>query len=107
MIFVWRKLGFLAVVIPFSLLCIVQIVVDSIFGEGFYSQHDLIGGFLLMISGFIVFFLGRRLNNPAPPPLGESQATPIRKEPVHTFFWIPMEFWGGVAVLWGIVVVVA
>lgn len=50
---IWSGLGFSVAVITFGSLLLFNFVLDSQFGEGYYSSHDWAIGTALMLGGLI------------------------------------------------------
>ena len=92
MLLIWRGLGVAAVLIPFLLGWAVQSTTDFIYGSGAYRTHPGITGGALLVSAFLVFALGKRVNRKIPP----SEDNPFgREKPLHqhSLFGIPLEYW--------------
>ena len=97
---IWRGWGILAVVLGFGALVAAQSIVDAVAGRGTYSENSgLFGGVALVIGGVATFFLGRWLNDP-------KRNRVLVDKPRNDLFWIPMEIWGGVLVVGGLVMFV-
>lgn len=89
---IWRGLGILVVLIPFLFGLLVQFLVDKIWDVGTFAAHPTIAATILLISGAIIFFLGRHVNRRIPP----SDGNPFGREKgddQHSLFLIPMEYW--------------
>lgn len=93
MVFVWRGLGMLSLVVPFGVLLASQLSVDALMGTGYYSSHKIVPSLSLAIGGVLVWFVGRYVNDRKRryhtfPDTGK---TIMVKKP-HMLFWIPMEW---------------
>jgi len=93
MLFIWRGLGILSVVVPFGVALAGELSVDGIMGKGYYSSHTEIPAFSLAIGGQLVWLIGRYANSKERrfrtlPDTGQT----VRVQSTHTFFWIPMEW---------------
>jgi|GEM_PF-3176206 len=92
MILIWRGMGILAILIPFTLIFLAQYVTDLIVGDGYFKTHPLLSGLTHLLSAAIVFFIGKHVNRRIPP----SESNPFGKEKgdmQHSLFEIPLEFW--------------
>ena len=97
---IWTGLGFLAGVITFGSCLLFNFVLDSQFGEGYYSSHLWAVGAALVVGGFISSAIGFALK-------GRSDRFVVDEETgerlvinnsSHTFFFIPMH-WAGVVIM--------
>lgn len=84
---IWTRKGILGFVIPFG----VAIICQLLFGE-----TPLIAGIGYTVSAIPVWWLGRKWNTKVPP-----------KKHKHTLFWIHLEYWGILAALLGLIIVVS
>ena len=92
---IWRGWGILAIIIPGIIIVLIQLLAESIFGEGAYQQNkEWLFALGLLIASPIVWLLGRRLNRTQPRQLTD-QATGktviLRKQ--HSMFFIKFEYW--------------
>lgn len=105
---IWKRWGILVVVIGFGLLVVTELVVDAVWGEGTYAAHsDLWAGAGFVLGGAVISAVGLRLNRWAR--TEEGPWLPISQLPYrerHTFFWLPMEYWGVLLVMVGLIMVV-
>jgi hypothetical protein len=102
---IWSGLGFLVAVITFGCLLLTEFVAESAFHDGsYYQTHGwpkLVG---FLAAALIVWPLGRYLN----PKRGRVLIDPESGRQVvfksgHTLFFVPMEYWGPVLVVLGII----
>lgn len=105
---IWKRWGILVFVIGLGFLAVTQLVVDAVWGEGTYAaDSDLWAGVGFVFGGAVILVLGARLNEWARteegPWLPTSQL-PYRER--HTFFWLPMEYWGVLLVMVGFTMVI-
>jgi len=105
---IWKRWGILAFVIGFGSLVVTQLVVDAVWGEGTYTaDSDLWAGVGMMLGGAVTLAVGLRLNRWARtehgPWLPTSQL-PYRER--HTLFWIPMEYWGALLTMVGLIMII-
>lgn len=93
MVFIWRGMGILSVIVPFGVLMASQLSVDGMMGSGYYSSHSAVPAFSLAIGGVLVWLIGRYVNSRKRryhtfPDTGKT----IQVQKPHMFFWIPMEW---------------
>ncbi len=96
---IWSGLGFLAGVITFAFLLIFNFVLDSQFGEGYYSSHPwaigsalILGGIASSAGGFVL--KGRTDRYVVDETTGERL---VINNSSHSFFFIPMH-WAGLVI---------
>jgi len=89
---IWRRWGVLAPVLAFVILIATQASIDGIHGAGTYTANGWAKALALILGGLAVGGLGYFLNARAK----------AAQEATHTFFFIPMEIWGGLLVGMGI-----
>jgi hypothetical protein len=87
MLIVWRGFGFLAPVIAIAALLGTQAVI----GNSYYDSHGWPKFVAGLVAGLLVLLAGYGLNKDRPS--GNN----------HTFFWIPVEAWGVIIFIYGIV----
>ena len=91
---IWQGFGYLAIVIPFVVLLLMQVGVDGIAGKGYYTAHDWVQSLAVVIAALIVAAVGFYLNRQPGKVLIDpetNQKVEFRRR--HTFFWIPLEYW--------------
>jgi hypothetical protein len=100
---IWQGLGFLAAIIPVLIAVLFEMIFDGKFGKGYTDRHHWIWGVSMLISAAVLWFLGTKLTD-----LGRQlidpqtgQVVTLRKK--HTLFWIPMQYFGIILALAGIV----
>jgi len=98
---VWTGAGVLVLLIG-----IVSWVIGTAVGG---DQYGIVGGgFGLMVGAAGIWFLGKRLNDPAKarilvdPQTGE----PVLLQRTHTLFWVRMEIWAVILALGGIAYII-
>lgn len=105
---IWSGLGFLVLVITVAVSCLMNFVLDSQFGEGYYSSHQWAAGVTVLIGGLISSMVGFVLKSRSDREVidvktGERLVINLSS---HTFFFIPMHWAGIVAAIIGGVVAV-
>jgi hypothetical protein len=100
---IWQGLGFLAALIPVLIAVLFEMIFDAKFGKGYTNQHHWIWGVSMLVSAPVLWFLGNKLTGPGreliDPKTG--QVVTLRKK--HTLFWIPMQYFGLLLIVAGIV----
>ncbi len=99
MIIAYRGLGLLGIGIPCITSLIAQLILDSIFGEDYYSNHPVVHSFVLVIAAAIIWIVGIRLNsdpNQLSIPTQTGQQPEVRKK--HMIFWMPLQYFSIVIV---------
>jgi len=106
---IWSGLGFLAGVITFAFLLLFNFVLDSQFGEGYYSSHPWAIGTALIFGGIVSSGIGFML-------MGRSDRYVVDEETgdrlvvnnsSHSFFFVPMHWAGIVIAAIGVVVAIS
>lgn len=93
---IWSGLGFLAAVIIFACLLVCNLMMDSIWGKGYYSAHYWTIAMGMLAAAPIVWWVGNLLRK-RNAQIVIDKAT--GKEMVldrgnHHLFFIPMHLWG-------------
>lgn len=95
---IWSGFGIVVPILAFGICFIVQMVFDSLFGHGFYTSHAIPKLFAGLAGGAALFFLGSWMNSDAnisrilvDPNTGERVSV---SNGSHTFFFIPVQYWG-------------
>jgi hypothetical protein len=94
MLIIWRGLGCLTPIVAIVVFVGTQLIVDAIFGKGSYTERsNIYGSLALVISGIALWVIGSRINQPRV--INHPQLGPVKQEGgQHTFFFIPVEYWG-------------
>jgi hypothetical protein len=100
---IWQGLGFLAAIIPVLIAVLFEMIFDGKFGKGYTDQHHWIWGVSMLISAAVLWFLGTKLADPGRQLIDPKtdQVVMLRKK--HTLFWIPMQYFGIILGIAGIV----
>lgn len=101
---VWSGLGFLVAVIGFGCLLGTELFVEGTLGEEYYLAHAWPGLVGCLVGGAIIWFLGQFLNTRGTKTLVDPETgeeVPVRGR--HSFFFIPMQYWGPILGVVGIV----
>lgn len=94
MVVIWRGYGWLVPVLVFGAFLVSQVVVDTIYGDGFYKANDWPKYTATVTGALIVAALGYLLNYKWRRELvDEETGQPAGKAPSHTLFFIPVEYW--------------
>jgi hypothetical protein len=94
--FVSRGHGYLVIVFYFGALVLTQLVVDSIYGKGFYSLNAWPKYVAVALGSIMCWIVGRWLNSGAvrrfvDPKTRKEVVTP---SPRHDFLFVKVEYWG-------------
>lgn len=93
MLLIWQGWGLLAIAIPVVVCLIVQVVIDTIFGAGYYSTHQFLVALALALSAAAVWFAGAKLNGgPTQTLVDPKTGVQYEFKRKHTIFWIPMQW---------------
>lgn len=105
---IWRGWGVLAAVFGFGGLVVMQLLLDSVGGSGTYQENsNLWGGLGLLIGGVLTGWLGVRWNRgEARVLVDEETGERVEVKAEHSLLWIKMEYWGGMFVAGGAVMMV-
>jgi hypothetical protein len=71
--------------------------------------HERLGeGLAMIVSAAGIWFAGKALNDPAKARIliDPQSGQQVRVQKTHTLFWIKMEWWAIVVVIWGIYIIV-
>ena len=99
MILIWTGWGVILIFIPILLMLFSYLL-------GLNTDNDFILGIVLLISGALMWFLGKRIN------IGEEKTyidvetqeqIQVSTKNRHTLFFIPIHYWGILVALFGIV----
>jgi len=90
---IFKGLGILGLIIPVLCLMLVQYVIDTFFGTGFYTEHEACKIAALLISAGAVYVIGTALNkNAVKDVIDVKTGTLIRIKDDHTLFFIPLQY---------------
>jgi len=96
---VWQGFGFLAALIP--LVC--GMALQAIIGDSPINT-----GIGYILGAIPVWYLGKKWNAKPGRTLTDNQSgEQIEVKNKHSFFWIKMEYWAGVAAVIGIIMIVS
>ena len=112
MIFVWRGKGFLVPVLVIGMLVATQLVVDALGGADTYTEDPTRwGGVGLALAGAAVYLLGQKLDGAAARServlRDEQTGERVALREVHTFFFVPVRYWGLLLLAGGALMLVA
>lgn len=93
MIFIWHRWGILAPLIPLPVLALTQLLVDSIVGKGYYLATAWPKVVAILFAAATVSLVGYALNR---------RHAELNQK--HRFFWLPVEYWGAVILVFGLYV---
>jgi hypothetical protein len=104
MIFIiWRGLGFLVAVITFGCALIANLMSNAIAGEGYFDHHKWPLGVALLISALICWYVGDfLLHRPGRVVIDKKTGKELTLKKSHTFFFIPMHWWGAILVVFAL-----
>lgn len=107
-VIVWTRLGFLVLVIAFAAFLSTEWIVEAANADPSYYQNNgwpkivasVVGGSLVSLLGF---YLNRKIDSRelVDPKTGERML--FTTGGGHTFFFIPMQYWGPIIVVFGFV----
>lgn len=102
---IWNGLGFLVVVIGFGCLLITEFLTETAFNDDqYYQSHNWPAFVALLIAGVIVWFFGRHLNSKGAKCLIDPETNQeVMLKNNHSLFFIPMEYWGPIFLVLGII----
>jgi len=103
----WTGLGFTVPVIALASLVIAQMGTDSLMGDGYYTTHAWARLAGSAFAGFVLWTSGSWLNKGAEALLSKDENEDEGEEEaeeapdIHTFFSIPMQYWGFIVAVAG------
>jgi len=100
---IWQGLGFLAAIVPILIAVLFEIIFDGRFGKGYTEQHHWIWGVSMFVSAAVLWFLGTKLADPGRQLIDPQTGQVVMLRKKHTLFWIPMQYFGIILALAGIV----
>jgi hypothetical protein len=104
---IWRKWGILVVIIALACFAGSNLAMRAIFQEeGYYQEHGWPKAVAALVAALILWPLGRYMNrseerNLVDPETGE--AVKFATGGGNDFFFIPIEFWGAILAVVGVV----
>lgn len=99
---VWSGHGYLVAVFTFASCLLMELTTRAVFqDDSYYQDHLWPMPVALAVAGLICFVAGRGLNPGQPRTLVDSETGEKVVEPRHrhTFFFIPMQYWGPIMIL--------
>ena len=102
---IWRGWGILAAVIVLVALIGMELVAEALQGSGAYQEETALwAGLGLLLAGAVIYPLGRRLNGAEGRVMVDKQTgQEVVIKPVHSLFFIRMEYWGLAALAGGLI----
>jgi uncharacterized membrane protein YfcA len=102
---IWKGWGILAVLITVAIVILVDFVTGSIYGDTrYYDNHNWPKGLALLLAAIPVYFVGVYLNSrPGRAMIDKATGREVMLRRSHSLFFIPMEYWGVVLLIAGIV----
>jgi hypothetical protein len=94
--FVFRRHGYLVIVFYFGALVLMQVLVDSIFGTGFYAFNAWPKYVAVALGSLLCWTVGKWLNSGAGKRLVDTETGKevVLPAPSHDFLFIKVEYWG-------------
>ncbi len=105
---IWNGLGFMVAVIIFGFSLLANMISNHYYGTAYYSERKWPLALSLLCSGVICWFFGKYLAM-------KSDIIAVEKETgkeiivnrsSHTLFFIPMQWWSPILIVWAIVLLV-
>lgn len=90
---IWRGFGWAVPVIVIVALVLTQIIVDSVYGRGFYGANEWTKMTAIVAGSVLVAYLGYVLNYRKRIVIVDEDTGKKRKSPSHSLFFIPVQFW--------------
>ena len=102
---IWKGWGILVVIITAAFVFGVDFITGAAFGNSnYYAIHNWPEGVAFLLSGIAVYFVGLYFNNkPGRVMIDKATGREIVLRRVHSMFFIPMEYWGIILAVGGIV----
>ena len=102
---IWSRLGFLVGLVLLLLIVGTNALADLIWGAGYSNDHTWPAAVAFILTGVISWFLGKFLNKPSGRVMidKETGEEVTIKDSAHSFFFIPVQFWGPIFVVIAIV----
>ena len=103
MFVIWKGWGILAVIIPIVFILIVELLVNAVFGEGFYQKSSWTLSLVLMLSAVLIYIVGIKLNGKKGKiVIDKESGEEMELKSTHSLFWIPLQYWGFVMFALGV-----
>ncbi|SDY20809.1 hypothetical protein SAMN05421736_101663 [Evansella caseinilytica] len=100
---IWRGWGILNLII----LILVAFLVHTVVPRGLVNDKVL-NAFVFIISGIIIWYAGKALNAKANRVMVDQETgEQYRMGNQHSFFFIPMQYWGPIGLIGGIFLIVS
>ncbi|MFC1578978.1 hypothetical protein ACFL3Y_01155 [Pseudomonadota bacterium] len=93
MFFIWRGYGWLVPVILLASSALMLLIIDPIYGDGYYKAHIWPAVIASLISAIPIGFLGYTLNHKNRLIGFDDETGKTKKSPSHSLFFIPVEYW--------------
>lgn len=91
---IWKGLGILVPVQFFIVLVLIQVSVDAVWGQGFYTGNDWPKQAAMISASISLFPVGLWLNRRQNVEQTEAISEPPPREPArHTLFFVPYQHW--------------
>ncbi len=91
---IWKGLGILVPIQFFGILVLVQVCVDAIYGQGFYTGNDWPKQVAMIVASISLLPVGLLLNRSQIVEETEAIAEPPPREPARqTLFFVPYQHW--------------
>ena len=106
MIFIWRGIGGVALILPIIVCLVINIVTSRVFDEPNYFQAHLWPKLAAIgITGLCCGVLGLYVNSRPPRiEVDENTGQEIEVKPYHHFMFIKLEYWAVIFVAIGLVI---
>jgi hypothetical protein len=95
--------GLVVVLVAIAGLVVGQILVDLLFGPGYYTSHEWPKLLACLIAGAFVWKVGVRLNStPGRVVIDKETGQELTLRQHHSLFFVPMQYWAIPIVLFGL-----
>jgi hypothetical protein len=97
---IWRGWGFLVAVFVFGASLAMELATESITGDDdFYQKEAWPFAVALVVAGVVTWFVGSKLHaRGARVVIDKKTGQELTIDASHTFFFVPMHYWGGVLI---------
>jgi len=108
MILIWRGAGAAVLLFGVAAALLTNIVTSSVFHQdNYFSHHSWAQATALGLAGTACWFLGRYLHSkPGRVLIDKATGQEVTIRPVHSLFFIKLEYWGPILLAVGLVVLV-